>query len=79
MFEVAVICLSVTAVLAYINHRWIGLPGTIGVMSIAMVISLAIVGMHQFGLREISVPAMSFLRAILVNYEITNGQYLAWR
>ena len=73
MFEVAVICLSVTAVLAYINHRWIGLPGTIGVMSIAMVISLAIVGMHQFGLREISVPAMSFLRAIDFSTVVMDG------
>ena len=55
MFEISVICLCITAFLAYINHRWIGLPGTIGVMSIAMVISLAIVGMHQAGLGEISV------------------------
>ena len=49
MFEVAVICLCITAVLAYINHRWVGLPGTIGVMSIAMLISLCIVGMHHLG------------------------------
>ena len=34
MFEISVICLCITAFLAYINHRWIGLPGTIGVMQL---------------------------------------------
>ena len=73
MFEISVICLCITAFLAYINHRWIGLPGTIGVMSIAMVISLAIVGMHQAGLGEISVPTMAFLRGIDFSTVVMDG------
>ena len=73
MFEVAVICLCITAVLAYINHRWVGLPGTIGVMSIAMLISLCIVGMHHLGLGEISVPAMAFLRGIDFSIVVMDG------
>lgn len=73
MFEVAVICLCVTAILAYINHRWIRLPGTIGVMSIAIFISLAIVGMHLLGLGEISIPAMQFLRGIDFSTVVMDG------
>lgn len=73
MFEVAVICLCITAVLAYINHRWIGLPGTIGVMTIAMLISLSIVGVHHLGLREISVPVMAFLRGIDFSTVVMDG------
>ena len=73
MFEVAVICLCITAVLAYINHRWLGLPGTIGVMSIAMAISLAIVGLLQLGLGEISIPSMSFLRSIDFSTVLMDG------
>ena len=73
MFEVAVICLCVTAVLAYINHRWIGLPETIGVMTIAMLISLSIVSMHQLGFGEISIPAMAFLRSIDFSTVVMDG------
>lgn len=49
MLEIAVWCLIVTALLAYINHRFIGLPTTIGVMSIALLISLALIGLDQLG------------------------------
>lgn len=73
MFEVAVICLCVTAVLAYINHRWVGLPETIGVMSIAMAISLSIVGLHNLGLGEVSAPTIEFLRAIDFSKVVMDG------
>ncbi len=73
MFEVAVICLCVTAVLAYINHRWVGLPGTIGVMSIAMAISLSIVGLHQLGWGEVSGPTLAFLRGIDFSKVVMDG------
>lgn len=73
MFEVAVICLCVTAVLAYINHRWIGLPGTIGVMTIAMLISLSIVGMHHLAWGRSYMPAMEFLRKIDFSKVVMDG------
>jgi CPA1 family monovalent cation:H+ antiporter len=43
MFDIAVICLVLTALLSYLNHRFIGLPTTIGVMSIALLLSLSLV------------------------------------
>ncbi len=49
MLEIAVWCLVVTALFAYINHRFIGLPTTIGVMSIALVISLGLIGLDMLG------------------------------
>lgn len=36
MLDVAAICLTLTAVLAYLNHRFVRLPMTIGVMVIAL-------------------------------------------
>ena len=33
MLEIASACLVLTALLAYLNHRFIGLPTTIGVMA----------------------------------------------
>ncbi len=50
MFDIAAICLVVTALLAYVNHRFVHLPTTIGVMAIALSISLAMVGLDRFGL-----------------------------
>lgn len=49
MFDIALWCLIVTAGLAYINHRFIGLPTTIGVMTIALAISLALIGLDHLG------------------------------
>ena len=39
-FDIAAIFLTLTALLAYINHRFIGLPTTIGVMVISLLLSL---------------------------------------
>lgn len=49
MFEVAVICLVATALMAYVNHRFIGLPTTIGVMIIALGLSLLLIGLDAVG------------------------------
>jgi hypothetical protein len=47
--DIAAICLAATALLAYLNHRFAGLPTTIGVMAIALVVSLAIVALDALG------------------------------
>ncbi len=56
MLEVAATCLVLTALLAYLNHRFIGLPTTIGVMMSALLLSLALIALDaagiDFGLRE---------------------------
>ena len=50
MLDVTAICLVVTALLGYLNHRFTKLPTTIGVMVIALAISLAIVVLNRLGL-----------------------------
>lgn len=65
MLDIAAICLVVTALLAYANHRFTRLPTTIGVMVIALVLSLAIVALDATDLA----PSLrryeeSFLRSI---------------
>ncbi len=50
MFDIAALFLVVTALLAYVNHRFLRLPSTIGVMAIALLISLAVVGLHALGI-----------------------------
>jgi CPA1 family monovalent cation:H+ antiporter len=50
MFDIAVWCLVLTALLAYVNHRFVGLPTTIGVMSIALVLSVGLIGLDKLGI-----------------------------
>ncbi|RPJ48755.1 MAG: sodium:proton antiporter [Betaproteobacteria bacterium] len=50
MFDIAAICLVITALLAYVNHRFVGMPTTIGVMAAALLFSLMLVGLDALGL-----------------------------
>ncbi len=52
MLDVAAACLLITALLAWVNHRFIGLPTTIGVMATALAFSLAVVGLDALGFAE---------------------------
>ncbi|MFL6715759.1 MAG: cation:proton antiporter [Burkholderiaceae bacterium] len=49
MPDIAAIFLTVTAVLAYLNRRFIGFPATIGVMIIALALSLVTIGLDALG------------------------------
>jgi CPA1 family monovalent cation:H+ antiporter len=62
MFDVAVACLVLTALLSYVNHRFIGLPPTIGVMGIALLLSFSLFGLDLLGygaLREYEVSLLA--------------------
>ncbi|WP_064735885.1 cation:proton antiporter [Azohydromonas australica] len=49
MLDIAAICLVVTALLAYLNQRFVGLPTTIGVMAAALLLSVALIGVDLLG------------------------------
>jgi CPA1 family monovalent cation:H+ antiporter len=49
MFDVAATCLVITAILSFLNHRFVRLPTTIGVMVIALVLSLTFVALDAAG------------------------------
>jgi Na+:H+ antiporter len=50
IFQIIALLLTLTAVFSYINYRFIKLPVTIGVMLIALVFSLVLVALEQFGI-----------------------------
>jgi len=50
MLDVAASVLALTALLAWVNQRWLKLPTTIGVMATSLVLSLALVGLDAAGL-----------------------------
>ncbi len=49
-FEVFASITTLSAVFSWINHRWVRLPTTIGLLVIAMLSSLALVALHAAGL-----------------------------
>jgi CPA1 family monovalent cation:H+ antiporter len=65
MFDIAAICLVVTAIFSYLNHRYVRFPPTIGVMVIALTCSLAIVALNAMGLAQwLHEYEQNFLRSI---------------
>ena len=65
MLEIAAACLVLTALFAYLNERFVGLPTSIGVMVTALALSLIFIGLDAMGisggLRDYEA---SFLRSI---------------
>jgi CPA1 family monovalent cation:H+ antiporter len=53
MLDVAAFCLVITALLSYVNHRFVGLPTAIGVMVTALACSLAIVALSKLGITSL--------------------------
>ena len=53
MLSIVAILLVLTAAFAYINHQLLKWPTTIGVMAIALLVSLAIVGLDQIGIKSL--------------------------
>jgi len=72
LFEIIAVLITVTAVFTYINHRWIGLPVTIGVMLMAMVMSLSLHLIDLLGF-HLEQQATDLLHAIDFNKTLLHG------
>lgn len=65
MLDIAAICIVATALLSYLNHRVARLPTTIGVMAIALLLSLGIVVLDWTGIDPgVRAYEEQFLRSI---------------
>jgi CPA1 family monovalent cation:H+ antiporter len=73
MFEAAVICLVITALAAYVNHRTFGLPTTIGVMVVSLLLSLVLLGLEYFGFSALREFESETLRSMDFSSLLLNG------
>jgi CPA1 family monovalent cation:H+ antiporter len=73
ILDLAALLITLTALFGYFNHRYIGLPPTIGVMSVALVVSLALVTLGSLGLPQIERQAESLLVAVDFDDLLMNG------
>ena len=71
--DLAALVLSLAAVFSYINFRFIRLPTTIGIMLIAMLMSLSLVVMSLFGFGGISDKVVLVLEGIDFNETLMHG------
>ena len=73
IIDVAAILISVSALFAYVNHRFLGLPTTIGVMVIAMMASLLIYVVSLLGFGDFHSQATHLLEGIDFNRTLLHG------
>ena len=64
MIDIAALLVTLTAVLAWANHRFVRLPSAIGVMGIALVLSLGIVGLGHLGLSALTAYAERLVASV---------------
>lgn len=73
LLDLAAVLVSLTAILAYLNHRFIGLPTTIGVMLIALLMSLALIVVGELGFFPVDEYAEQLFAAVDFNTALMHG------
>ncbi len=72
LFTILAVLITLTALFSYFNHRFIGLPTAIGVMGIALVMSLALIGLDAVGV-DLRGQAEALLRSIDFDEALLQG------
>lgn len=71
-FDVVAILTTMAALFSWLNHRYVRLPTTIGLMVASIALSLAIVGLGRAGLAPVG-PFLEFVGAIDLNEALLHG------
>jgi CPA1 family monovalent cation:H+ antiporter len=71
-FEVFATMTTLAALFSWVNHRWVRLPTTIGLMVIAMLSSLGLVALHAFGVFRAD-PLVPVIRDLDFHAVLLNG------
>ncbi|MGA7279993.1 MAG: sodium:proton antiporter [Desulfocapsaceae bacterium] len=50
LFDIITVLVVLAAIFSYINHRFFGLPRTIGLMALSLLVSLSLLGLGSFGI-----------------------------
>jgi CPA1 family monovalent cation:H+ antiporter len=73
LLDISAVLLTLAALFGYLNHRFVGLPTTIGIMIITMVISLAMVLLGMLGLHGGEDTALALLHGVDFDDTLMNG------
>mgnify|MGYP006076041341 CR=1 FL=1 len=73
IIDIAALLISISALFAYVNHRFIGLPTTIGVMIIAMLTSVLVYLLGLLGFADFHDQVSDILSGIDFNRTLLHG------
>ena len=73
ILDAAAVLVTVSAVFSYLNYRYVRLPSAIGLMLIALCLSLTLLGLGKLGLGVIEQRAEAFIRSIDFNQTLMHG------
>src|SRR5258708_21583683 len=72
-FDTFAVLLTVAAAFAYVNHRWIRLPTSIGLMSIALAVSISFLLLDRTGLVGLSRLATRVVEGLPLERTLLQG------
>jgi CPA1 family monovalent cation:H+ antiporter len=64
MLDIAALLVTLTALFAWLNHKLVRLPSTIGVMAISLLLSLGLVGLGRMGFAAITDQAERLVESV---------------
>ncbi len=73
LLNLLAILITLSALFSYVNHRFVGLPTTIGVMPIALMFSLLLILLNAYGVGEFETYAERMLNRIDFNTVLMHG------
>jgi CPA1 family monovalent cation:H+ antiporter len=73
IFDVTAVLVTIAAVFSYINYRYIKLPAAIGLMLIALVMSLGLIALAKLGFPGLEQAVEGFVRRIDFNETLMHG------
>jgi CPA1 family monovalent cation:H+ antiporter len=73
LLQIAALLLSLAAIFSYINYHYVRLPTTIGLMLIALLVSLGLLGLNKLGLAFPAEWARHVLQGIDFNQTLLHG------
>ena len=73
ILSISSVLLTVSALFAYVNYRYIKLPTTIGIMVVSLVFSVVLVILSKLGFEDGITVAQSLVKQIDFNQALMNG------
>ncbi len=73
ILDAAAVLVTLSAVFSYLNYRYVRLPSAIGLMLIALCLSLILLALGKLGLGNLEQTAESFIRSIDFNRTLMHG------
>jgi CPA1 family monovalent cation:H+ antiporter len=73
LLQIAALLVTVTALFAYVNYRWIRMPTTMGVMAISLAFSLGMVALGRLGFSAVSDTVQGLFRSVNFDEVLMKG------